>query len=271
MSVCIETFFTDLDYRERIERIAELGFRHYEFWFADKRFDGANLTDEPKDLDMLAELNAKHGLVTADFVFNHPDGGCQAALIDKRGRTKLRDGIGRTIEDAKKIGCTGLISGAGNVVPGISKEEAVESMVEALSELGDVCGPEGITLLLEPFNTKVDHPDYFLDDPMTTLEVVRAVDKPSVKILFDIYHMQIMSGNITDFVRENIRHIGHFHVAAVPGRHEPDAGELNYPFIIDEIDKLGYDGCVGLEYWPTVDAAESLKRSMSYLRGKPSV
>jgi hydroxypyruvate isomerase len=86
-------------------------------------------------------------------------------------------------------------------------------------------------------------------------------------MLFDIYHMQIMTGNILAFVKENIRHIGHFHVAGVPGRHEPDACELDYAFILKEIDAMGYDGYFGLEYWPTVGDGESLKRTLRSLGG----
>ncbi len=267
LCVCIEPFFTDLPYAERIRRVAELGFSAYEFWFHDKRFDGASLAPESKDFDQIAELNARHGLTTVDFVFNHPDGGVVASLIDRKERPKLLDSIEEMIGRAKKIGCRAFISGSGNRVRGLSREKAIDSMIEGLAALGAVCAKHGITLLLEPFNTRVDHPDYFLDDPETCVEVLEKAGSPSVKMLFDIYHMQIMHGNIVAFLRKNIRHVGHFHIAAVPGRHEPDTGELAYPFILQEIDRLGYAGYCGLEYWPTTDHAESLKRTLRYLRG----
>jgi hydroxypyruvate isomerase len=95
--------------------------------------------------------------------------------------------------------------------------------------------------------------------------VLKQVASESIKMLFDIYHMQIMAGNVVAFIRANIRQIGHFHVAGVPGRHEPDDCELNYRYILEEIDRLGYPGYVGLEYWPTVDPAASLKRTRKYL------
>jgi hydroxypyruvate isomerase len=97
--------------------------------------------------------------------------------------------------------------------------------------------------------------------------VLKQVGSPAVKLLYDIYHMQIMAGDITSFIRRNIAHLGHFHAAGVPGRHEPDSGELAYPFLLRELDRLGYQGCVGLEYWPTVDHAASLKRTKKYLEG----
>ena len=90
-------------------------------------------------------------------------------------------------------------------------------MTETLSLAAGICEKAGITLLLEPFNTKVDHPDYFLDNPELALHVLKEVGSNNAKMLFDIYHMQIMSGNVTAFIKENIDYIGHFHVAGVPG------------------------------------------------------
>jgi hydroxypyruvate isomerase len=265
LCVCIEPFFTDLSYAERIRKVAELGFNAYEFWFHDKRFDGTTLVPEKKDFDQIAELNAKYKLTTSDFVFNHPDGGVVASLIEKKDRPRLLDNIEEMIGLAKKIGCRSFISGSGNKVPGLKREKALDSMVEGLSELGAVCARHGMTIILEPFNSRVDHPDYFLDDPQVCVDVLKKVNNPAVKMLFDIYHMQIMDGNIVSFLRANIAHVGHFHIAAVPGRHEPDTGELAYPFILREIDRMGYTGYCGLEYWPTIDHAESLKRTLKHL------
>ena len=252
LSVCIEPFFTDLPYAERLEKVAAQGFTAYEFWFHDKRFDGKALIPERKDFGQIAELNARYGLTTADFVFNHPDGGIVASLIDAKDRQKLLDAIEEMIGLAKIIGCTSFISGSGNRVPGLGREEALENMVQALRALGKICQKHGMTILLEPFNTRVDHPDYFLDDPATCVAVLERVGSPSVKMLYDIYHMQIMDGNVLSFVKKNLRHIGHFHVAGVPGRHEPQPCELDYPFIIEQIDAMGYAGYFGLEYWPTM-------------------
>ena len=84
-------------------------------------------------------------------------------------------------------------------------------------------------------------------------------------MLYDIYHMGIMGGNIIDFLRHNIKRIGHFHLAAIPGRHEPKRGETNYPFLLEEIDKLGYEGYIGLEYMPLLPHRESLLETREYL------
>jgi hydroxypyruvate isomerase len=267
IGVCLETFFSDLDYKSRLSKVAALGFKYYEFWFHDKRFDGAGLHDEKRDFAMLAEMNAKHGLTCTDFIFNHPDAGVRADLIKAGDRGLFLDSLGGMIEKAKSIGCTAFISGAGNRVPGLRREDAMSAMVETLRQAAPVCEKNGMTLLLEPFNTKVDHPQYFLDNPDDCLAVVEAVGSPSVKMLYDIYHMQIMAGDIVAFIRTNLPKIGHFHVAGVPGRHEPKAGELNYPFILSELDRLGYSGGVGLEYWPSISPADSLRQTREWLEG----
>jgi hydroxypyruvate isomerase len=267
IGVCIEPFFGELPYAQRLARVARLGFRHYEFWFLDKRFDGKGLADEEKNLDELAECNAKYGLACTDFVFNHPDGGVVASLIEKRDHGRLLDRLEGVIEKGRKLGVKAFISASGNKVPGLRAEEAVENMVAALRACAPVCERHGVSLLLEPWNTRVDHPRSFLDDPRLSVEVVKKVGSPAVKLLYDIYHMQIMAGDVTAFIRENLAYIGHFHAAGVPGRHEPDRGELNYPFIVRELDRLGYQGCVGLEYWPTVEHSASLKRAKKYMQG----
>jgi hydroxypyruvate isomerase len=117
-----------------------------------------------------------------------------------------------------------------------------------------------MTLLLEPLNSVVDHVGYFLDSAKLALQVVRDVGSPNLKLLYDIYHMQIMEGNIVQTISENIQSIGHVHCAGVPGRHELYLGELNYQNIFDKIDELNYEGYVGLEYFPTMKSEESLER-----------
>ena len=263
IGVCLETFFFDQDYRTRLENVAALGFRGYEFWLHNKRFDGTNVFDEMKDFGMLADMNAKHGLTCTDFVLNHSDGAICASLIDSKDRNLILDGLEAMLVRAKKINCRHLVSASGDRVDGIVAQQALENMITTLSEVAKICARYDVTILLEPFNTRVDHPHAFLDNPYTAVEVVKAVDHANVKILFDIYHMQIMAGNIVDFVKENIQFIGHFHIAGVPGRHEPDSSELNYPFIVKEIEKLGYTGYFGLEYWPAIDHEESLRKIKS--------
>jgi hydroxypyruvate isomerase len=265
IGVCAEIFFDSLPCARRLERYAKLGFGSYEFWFPEFTPGAKGFTGGVSGYDELAELNARYGLSVDDFVFNHPLGGITASLIEPKDRGRLMDGVGAVAAGARKIKCTRLISGSPDRVPGLAMEKALETMVETLSALAPLFAREGITLLLEPFNSRVDHPNALLDDPQAAADVVRKVNHPNVRLLYDIYHMQIMDGNVVAFVRKNIDVISHFHVAGVPGRKEPDHGELDYPFILGEIRALGYAGGFGLEYWPTVDHAASLKRTLRYL------
>ncbi|MEW5817127.1 MAG: TIM barrel protein [Spirochaetota bacterium] len=265
IGVCIEPCFGNMDYRLRLEIIAQLGFRYYDLWFHNKGFNGKNLTDEKKDFDMMAEMNEKYKLVTTAFVHCHPDGGIEAALLDKKQRNRILDSFAEVIPLAKKIKCKALISGSGNVDSSISDGEAFDSIVETLSQAARIIEKEDITIFLEPWNNKVDHPKNWLNSPNEAVAIIKAVNHKNIKLLYDIYHMQIMSGNLMDFIKKNIRFIGHFHMAGVPGRHEPIDNEVNYPFIIQETQQLGYDGVFSLEYWPTFEPAESLKKCLAHL------
>ena len=117
-------------------------------------------------------------------------------------------------------------------------------------------------LVLETLNSKVDHPDYMGDSMAWCVEVVKAVNSPSVKVLYDIYHMQVMEGNIIQTIRENIQYIGHFHTAGCPGRNEiGDNQELNYPAIVRAIIETGYQGYLGQEFIPLGDPTTALRQA----------
>ncbi len=266
IGVCIEPFFLGAKFEEKLEKISRIGFTSYEFWFHDKTLTEDGLKEDTKNFEEIARLNKNYGLNTNDFVLNHPDGGIVASLIDRHDTHKILDQLDYMISLAKEIGCTKFISGSGNVVSDISENEAYDTMIDSLKEIGKVCALNDMDIILEPFNTRVDHPDYFLDNPVRTVEVLKAVGNDHVKMLFDIYHMQIMYGNILGFIEENLSYIGHFHIAGVPGRREPIDNELNYPFIIQQIEEMGYRGCFGLEYWPTGDSEDSLRKTLAHLK-----
>lgn len=265
IGVCIEPCFGDMDYRSRIRNIAEIGFKYYDLWFHNKGFTGSALTEEKKDFGMIAELNEELGLITTSFVHTHPDGGIELALINKSQQSKIIDSFEEILPLAKKIKCKNLVSAGGNIDPDISDEAAFDNMVENLKACAPILESEGITALIEPWNNKVDHPDNWLNDPVLAVDIIKAVASPNVKLLYDIYHMQIMRGDHTAFLRENIAFIGHFQMAGVPGRHEPISNEVNYPFLLQEADNLGFDGVFGLEYWPTEKAEVSLAKCLKHL------
>ncbi|NCB02596.1 MAG: hypothetical protein EOM67_10575 [Spirochaetia bacterium] len=265
IGVCIEPFYMGQSFEQKLRNIEKLGFKSYEFWFHDKDFTNQGLVDEKKDFAKIKNLNKELGLKTNDFVLNHPDGGIIAALINRHDTNKILDNLSYMIDLAHTIECKKFISGSGNIIKGLAKEDAIDAMTDSLGLIGDVCKKEGMEIILEPFNSIVDHPDYFLDDPQVAVDILKKVNNDHVTMLYDIYHMQIMAGNIVDFVTKNLKYIGHFHIAGVPGRHEPIENELNYPFILNSIEALGYKGAFGLEYFPTMDSDESLSRTLKVL------
>jgi hydroxypyruvate isomerase len=163
---------------------------------------------------------------------------------------------------ASELGCTKLIACAGNTREGKSRDEQISSVVATLKAAIPRLEAHGITVVLEPLNTEVDHPGYFVDTSDCGSEIIREIDHPLVKMLYDVYHMQIMEGNIISHIERHIDIIGHFHAAGVPGRNELYLGELNYKNIIQRIDELGYEGAFGMEYFPTLDDRESLQNVM---------
>jgi len=157
----------------------------------------------------------------------------------------------------------------GNVVPGMNGEQMRASVLEGLKRTLDLAEEQGVTLLLEPLNTSYDHPGYFLTSSDAGAEICRELGSDRMKLLFDCYHMQVMEGDLVNHIRRNLDVIGHFHSAGVPGRHELYHGETDYRFLTQQIAEMGYQGVFGLEYAPSTEHEESLKRTLSYL-GWPS-
>ncbi|MFP4384918.1 MAG: TIM barrel protein [Spirochaetia bacterium] len=265
IGVCIEPFFNGFSYLDKIRKIASIGFRHYEFWFHDSKFENGSVVPEKKDFDAVARLNDELGMETTDFVFNHSEGGIKASLIERDDREKIIGSLDMMMDLAETISCKRLICCSGFNHEGLDRDHAMDAMVGTLSECASKCEKRGITLILEAFNTKVDHPGYFLDDPETTIEVIDRVGSSKVKMLYDIYHMQIMAGDILTFLLQHKDSIGHIHIAGVPGRAEPFNSELNYPYIIQEFINAGYSGAFGLEYFPELPDQESLTKTLLYL------
>jgi hydroxypyruvate isomerase len=263
IGICIDPVFVNLSYPDRIRKIAALGFKNYEFWSHDHSLTDKGTIRELKDFDLLGALNAELGLSVTDILYS--PGGEGANLIRREDKGKLVDNFGAFAERAKKIRCGACIVTGGTLIPGQGRDESLLNLTGNLSALLGEAEKNGMTLLLEPLNSQVDHRDTFLDDPRLTVTVVKSLNSPRMKILYDIYHMQIMGGNILSFVKENLEYIGHFHIAGVPGRHEPYCGELDYAHIVREVTAMGYAGCFGLEYWPLEAAEISLGKSLDYL------
>jgi len=271
LAVCLETVFTDLPVEERMRRIAEAGFSRVEFWHPEGTFNGRAVdTSQPKDPAALRQAAGACGLVINDFALHAWDGSIGGCPVRADDRDRYLEQVARMLEFAAAAGIRQGITLSGTVDPRLSRTRMRGNLEAALGEAVRLAEAADFTLLLEPLNTLVDHPGYYLDSSALAADIVRAVGSPHLKILYDVYHMQIMEGNVLATIERHVDLIGHFHSAGVPGRGELFDCELDYRTIVGRIESLGYRGSFGLEYFPkTPDHLESLKRNLACLRDDP--
>lgn len=251
-SACIELLFPDTPFLDRIGRAKACGFSHVEFWLWTN-----------KNVDAVGERLSKEGMKLGVFQGNNA-----GRMVDPLDHNKYCDSVRESFGVAKKLGCsnlfcmTDILREDRTVDPGaraLSFVEKEEAVVSVLKELAPEAKKQGITLLAEPLNTLVDHAGYFIEKSQIAWRINELVNHPNAKVLYDIYHMQIMEGNIISTIKDHIDAIGYVHVADVPGRNEPGTGELNFHNIVKALKSLRYGGVVGFEYSPTVATEESLK------------
>jgi len=245
-SVCIEMIYRELPFLNRIDAVAEAGLSSFEFW-----------SWRSKDLKGIQERKEKYGLAISTFCVE-PMG----KIVDPNTRDEFMTGVRDSIRIAHKLECSRLIVTTGNEIENVSRKLQHESVVKSLKEVAKLAEKANITLLLEPLNVLVDHKGYYLCSSREGFDILREVNSPNIRLLYDIYHQQITEGNLIDTITKNITCIGHFHVGDVPGRHEPGTGEINYANVFKKIDELGYDGFIGLEFEPLTDSREALKKAM---------
>lgn len=268
LSVCLETVFPDLPVPERIARIARAGYSSIEFWHPEGSWDGSTVNMQmPKDATALRQACDEHDVVLKDFALHSWDGSIGGCPVRSGDRETYLTQIRKMIDFAQAAGCGQGITLSGTVDPDLSRTQMRDNLEAALGEAAQIARQADFTLLLEPLNTLVDHPGYYLDSSAEAVSIVQAVNSPHLKILYDVYHMQIMEGNVLATIEENLEYIGHFHSAGVPGRTELFGGELDYPTILRRIEQAGYQGAFGLEYFPAIsDHMESLTRIRDHLQ-----
>ncbi len=201
-----------------------------------------------------------------DFALHAWDGGIGGCPVNPQDRDRYLEQIRKMIAFAEAAGCRKGITLSGTVAPSLSRAEMRKNLEDALAAAVRIAERADFTLLLEPLNTLVDHPGYYLDSSAEAVEIVRGIGSGHLRILYNVYHMQIMEGNLLANIEKNIQWIGHFHAAGVPGRGELFGCELNYPVILAKIESLGYQGAFGLEYFPKLaDHGQSLRQTLAYL------
>ena len=248
LSGCVEALFRDLPFVERIHAVRNIGLTAFEFW------GHAN-----KDIDAVVAAQRKTGLAVSSISCD--TGG---PLVNPANREKFAPAAEKSVAVAKRLNCRTLIVTVGQEVPGVSRAEQHRSIVQGLKTVAPTVEKAGVTLVVEPLNVLVNHKGYFLATTQEGIEIVDEVGSPNVKLLYDIYHQQITEGNLIATITANIAKIGHFHMADVPGRHEPGTGEINYENVFRAIAGTDYDGYIGLELWPTKPEKEALAATIAW-------
>ena len=192
-----------------------------------------------------------HGL--QQVLFNAPPGDWAAGergIACLPGRdAQYRDAIAHALDYARALRCPRVHVMAGLAPPDVSREELRDVYVERLGYAAAAGATAGVTMLIEPINTR-DIPRYFLNTQADAHAIREEVGAPNLKVQMDLYHVQIVEGDIAVKLRRYLQHVGHIQIAGVPERHEPDIGEVNYPYLFRLLDQLGYDGWIGCEYRP---------------------
>jgi hydroxypyruvate isomerase len=230
-----------------IAQVAKMGFAAVEIWKPDEGFEE------------LYDLTQKHGLRIASFSGHES---LAVGFNDPGQHQRICDELRESIDLAANHNVPGIICFSGNRREGQSEEEAIEASAEGLRLIAPYAEDKGVNLNLELLNSKVDHPGYQCDNSSWGLAVMKKVNSPRIKLLYDIYHMQIMEGDLIRTIQENIQWIGHFHTAGVPGRYElDDTQEINYRAVCKAIAETDYDLYLGHEYRPRRDLFQSLKEA----------
>lgn len=240
--------FNEWDFLDRFQAARDAGFNAVEFLFP---------YDHPP-----AEVAARledNGLSQA--LFNMPPGDWAAgergiaALPDRRA--EFQDSVGVAIEYARALNCKTVHAMGGLVADGADREKMMETYVDNLRYAADACMAHGIAVAIEPLNSR-DVPGYILPRVADAALVIDAVGRPNVGIQFDFYHVQIMDGDLARNFETYLEKIVHVQIAGVPERHEPNVGEINYSYLFQFMDRLGYDGFVGCEYRPRSQTLDGL-------------
>ena len=255
-SICIENFYKELSFEDKFAAAKRDGFEYCEFWTWKERNWGG-----------IKRAIADSGIKIAAF-----SGDDEYSLINPDENSLYVEFLRESIKKAREIDCRYLVIHSDALNPDgsakeigrpLSDEVKLLNMYKVLESIAPLAEKEDVTLVLEPLNTRLGQPrahkNYFLDHPRPAFELTRQVGSDKVKVLYDIYHMQLMAGNIIRTLEENRDQLGYIHLADVPGSHEPGTGELNCHNILTALDSMGYAGFVGFELLPSDTDEKAVK------------
>lgn len=228
--------YTDRPLLQRIDAAAASGFKAAELQL-------------PYDVPAAAVKAALARNDMAVLGLNTPTGEGEFGLAAVPGREKeWQAAFARALDYITEIGGSAIHCLAGKVAPE-QRPAAERVFIENLKAAADLAAAKNITLLIEPINQR-DRPNYYLSHVEHAADIIAKAGKPNIKMQFDFYHVQIVGGDLVTRLEKFLPVIGHLQCAAVPVRHEPDGGEINYPFVFSEVDRLGFKGWIGCEYRP---------------------
>jgi hydroxypyruvate isomerase len=250
--------FPEVDFYGRFSCAAAAGFTAVEYPFP-YAYPGHRLS----------EALEQHGL--SQVLFNLPPGDWDAGergiacLPDRRG--EFQDGVGRALEYARALGC-GKLNCLAGAATGVDRDTAEATLRDNLCFAARALDDCGVQLLIEPINTR-DMPGFLLNTSRHAIELIEALSPLPLWLQYDVYHMQIMEGDLAPTLERYLSHIGHIQIADTPGRHEPGSGEIHYPFLFRHLERLGYEGYVGCEYHPATSTAAGLEWLRQYRASTP--
>jgi len=252
----LSMMFNEAEFTERFALAAKAGFKGVEFLFP-----------YAYDKNQLADLARRNRLEVV--LFNAPPGdwnaGDRGLACDPARVGECEEGIGKAIDYALTLGCKQIHCLAGLKPRGVNEERMRESYIANLQFAGKELAKHGLKLLIEAINTR-DIPGFYLNTSRQAFDIMHYAQVANLSFQYDIYHMQIMEGDLAPTIEKNLARIGHMQLADTPGRHEPGTGEINYAFLFAHIDRIGYPGWIGCEYRPATTTEAGLGWSKPYLK-----
>ena len=247
-SANLSLLYGEHDFLERFAAARADGFAAVEFHF-------------PYACDRMALVKTLRREALEAVLFNLPPGdwaaGERGIACHPQRVQEFQDGIGLAIDYARALGCPRLNCLAGLRQPGASEARMRETLIENLRFAAFTLRHAGIELLMESINSR-DMPGFFVNTTRQALEIIDAVGNDNLRLQYDIYHAQVMEGDLAHTLEKNLARIGHIQLADNPGRHEPGTGEINFPFLLRHLDRLGYAGWIGCEYQPLTTTTAGL-------------
>jgi hydroxypyruvate isomerase len=243
-SACLEMLFVkeSSTFADRIRMAHAAGFDAIEFW---------RWTD--KDMPAIREALAETGVSVAGIVAEP-----MIPLTDDNNHIAFLDGLAKTLDTARSLGAPILIAQAGDLLADVERARQRDNIIDCLVRSAGILRGSGVALALEPLNTLVDHPGYFLSSTEEGLDIVDAVARPEIGLLYDLYHSMVMGEVPETVLAGRVDRIVHAHIADHPGRNEPGSGQLPLRQAMDWLDANGFRGRFGLEFRPTRSTSDAL-------------